>query len=141
MIKRMIKSLVLSFSLMIAPVMCYSSTTSIPKNQDSIPSYQVSIEDIKYSNLIFAEHAKLLKENPLLYEQIQNYQRANELLIKTDSINKVNILELRKINNAYSNKISNLDEQIRKEKETLRYWRIGGVTVSVALLMMFLFVK
>lgn len=141
MIKHMIKSLVLSFSLMIAPVMCYSSTTSIPKNQDSIPSYQVNVEDIKYANLIFAEHAKLLKENPLLYEQIQNYQRANSLLIKSDSINKNNIIELRKINNAYSNKISNLDEQIRKEKETLKYWRIGGVTVSVALLMMLLFIK
>lgn len=38
----------------------------------------------------------------------------------------------------YSNQISNLDEQIRQEKQKLKYWRIGGITVSVGILLILL---
>lgn len=80
---------------------------------------------LKQTNLIFAEHQKLLQENKLLLKQINNYKLDNSLLIRTDSLRCVQVETYKKLNDV--------------NKRTLLYWRIGGITISTSLLLLFLF--
>lgn len=96
--------------------------------------FTVSAEDIKYANLIFVEHSKLLKENTLLYKQINNYQIATNAQSKIDSIKNIEIRDLRNVNSAYQYKIDNLEEQFKKEKQSSKVWKIGCLSVSALLL-------
>lgn len=100
----------------------------------------MKISDIKYANLIFAEHSKLLKENTLIYKQLENYQNSNQILLRIDSIRKIQVKELQKSNLEYSEKVTNLDNLIVRKDKLIKYWKIGGITVSVGLLI-FLLVK
>lgn len=90
---------------------------------DSIVS--VTASDIKYANLIFVEHQKLLKENSLLNKQITNYQNLNYQLEQVDSIRQQQIIELNK--------------QVKKQNKHLLYWQVGGITVSVGLILLLIF--
>lgn len=128
--------LILFFVLMVTKV-AYSSWNTLPPIEND-STVLIKLDDIRTANLIFVEHSKLLKENKLLYKQIDNYKSSNSILMDIDSIRCRDIEYLRNINMEYSNQISNLDEQIRQEKQKLKYWRIGGITVSVGILLLFL---
>lgn len=97
-------------------------------------------EQIKYANLIFVEHSKLLKENKLLYKQLDNYKESNKILTEIDSIKNVQMTDLYNTNLDYSEKMINLNESIRKEKQSLKTWQIGSITISACLLI-FLLIK
>lgn len=88
---------------------------------------------MKETNLIFAEHQKLLKENNLLNKQILNYKEDNKLLLQTDSIKVVEINLLKDYNNS-------LTKSIKKQNKSLLLWKIGGITISSCLLL-FLILK
>ena len=86
---------------------------------------------LKNTNLIFAEHDKLLKENSLLKSQIDNYKEDNKLLMQSDSIKDLEI-------NCYSNINKELNNSLQKKNKSLLLWKIGGITVSTSLLILFL---
>lgn len=91
----------------------------------------ITPQQLKTANLIFNEHQKLKEENALLYEQIQNYKDLSSLNEQIDS------LYLEQINNLtidYSEQIESLNQMIAKEKKITKYWKIGGISVSVCLL-------
>lgn len=118
--------LVLSSAIMLMTITCFSSTIY----KDSI--IVITPTQLKNTNLIFAEHSKLLKENSLLKRQIENYKEDNKLLIKSDSVRCLEI-------NYYSDINKELNNSLQKKNKSLFLWKIGGITVSTTLLILFLF--
>lgn len=107
-------------------ITCFSSTIY----KDSI--IVITPTQLKNTNLIFAEHSKLLKENSLLKRQIENYKEDNKLLIKSDSVRCLEV-------NYYSDINKELNNSLQKKNKSLFLWKIGGITVSTTLLILFLF--
>lgn len=78
--------------------------------------------------IIFAEHQKLSNENPLLKQQIKSLEELNELYVKSDSIQKVEI-------NLYKDKVNSDEKKIQKlksaQKNTVLVDSIGGVILFI----------
>lgn len=108
----------------------------MPIEQDS--TVLVTTSDLKYANLIFVEHDKLLKENSLLYQQVGNYMDLNRQLVQADSLRLRQISEYNKLNQSYVIQIDALNKEVKKKNRTIRYWQIGGVTVSIGLVLFLL---
>lgn len=108
----------------------------MPIEQDS--TVLVTTSDLKYANLIFVEHDKLSKENALLYQQVENYTDLNNQLVKVDSLRLQQISEYNKLNQNYVNQIDVLNKEVKKKNRAIRYWQIGGVTVSIGLVLFLL---
>ena len=119
--------------MMLMRIMCFSSNTSIPIKQDSI--VLITTSDLKYANLIFVEHNKLLKENSLLRQQVTNYLDLNNQLIQIDSLRLQEITEYNRLNQNYINQINLLNNEVKKKNQIIKGWVIGGVTVSVGLIL------
>lgn len=130
------RTLIVLSIMMLMRIICFSSTTSIPTGPDSIVS--VTTSDLKYANLIFVEHNKLLKENSLLYQQVGNYTELNNQLTQIDSLRLQQINEYDKLNQSYVAQINALNKKVKKKNKALRYWQIGGITVSVGLVLFLL---
>lgn len=130
------KTLIALLIMILTRITCFSSTISIPTEPDSIVS--VTASDLKYANLIFVEHDKLLKENSLLYHQIGNYIELNNQLTQVDSLRLQQIGEYNKLSQSYQTQIDALNQEVKKKNKTIRYWQIGGVTVSVGLVLFLL---
>lgn len=128
--KRFIKKLLVTLSTtLLATTTSFSSTISSGIEKDSIVS--ITPAQLKETNLIFAEHHKLLIENQLLSEQLNNYKEDNKLLIKADSIRQAQI-------KTYKNWNESLTKNLNKKNKTLFLWKIGGITVSSGLLLLLL---
>lgn len=121
---------------MLTRICAFSSTTSPPIERDSIVS--VTASDIKYANLIFVEHKKLLKENDLLDEQLNNVLQINSQFQQIDSLRTQQISEYNELNQSYLRKMDELNKEISKKNRVIRGWQIGGVTVSVGLILFLL---
>ena len=116
--------------IILATITCSSSNTLIITPQDSIVS--ITAQQLKYTNLIFIEHKKLLEENSLLCKQINNYQLKVKTLEQIDSIRKSQIISERIL---YENQIKDLTS---KKNKTITLWKIGGITVSASLVLLLL---
>lgn len=123
--------LLLFLAIILAKTICSSQTTLIETRQDSIVS--LTSEQLKYTNLIFAEHSKLLVENDLLCSQIKNYQDKINLMESTDSLRVSQISKYEEINKSYSKQIEDLNKSISKKKKTILGLEIGCITVSIGL--------
>lgn len=128
--------LIVLLTMMLVRIMCFSVTTSITTDLDS--TVLITASDLKYANLIFVEHDKLLKENTLLYQQIENYIDLNNQQVKVDSLRIQQISEYNKLNQNYANQINVLNKEVKKKNRAIKYWQIGGITVSVGLLLFLL---
>lgn len=104
--------------------------------QDSI--VYVTTQDIKYTNLIFIEHKKLIKDNALLLNQIENYKDLTNTLTQVDSLRLKQIKEYSTLNENYQLQIESLNKDIKKKNKTLLCWKIGGITISSGLLLFLL---
>ena len=93
---------------------------------------------MKYANLIFVEHKKLLEENDLLTQQVQNYQAKTDFLLRTDSLRVAQITNYQLINETYATQIEDLNKAIKKKDRAVTCWKIGGITVSVRLVLFLL---
>lgn len=93
---------------------------------------------MKYANLIFVEHKKLLEENDLLTQQVQNYQAKTDFLLRTDSLRIAQITNYQLINETYATQIEDLNKAIKKKDLAVTCWKIGGITVSVGLVLFLL---
>ena len=111
-------------------------TTSNLIEQDSI--VYVTTQDIKYTNLIFIEHKKLIKDNALLLNQIENYKDLTNTLTQIDSLRLRQIKEYSTLNENYQLQIESLNKDIKKKNKTLLCWKIGGITISSGLLLFLL---
>lgn len=129
---------ILFLTILLVRTMCFSSNTSEVTRQDSIVS--ITSDQLKYANLIFVEHKKLLEENGLLYQQVQNYRIKTDYLLKMDSLRVMQISNYQHINKTYVTQIENLNKAIKKKDRAVTCWKIGGITVSIGLVL-FLFLK
>ena len=116
-------------TILLATTTSFSSTISSGIEKDTIVSLTPS--QLKETNLIFAEHSKLLIENRLLREQVNNYIEDNDLLIKADSVRLSQISAYRELNNS-------LNESLKKKNKTLFFWKVGGITLSSSLILLLL---
>lgn len=121
---------------LLVKIMCFSSNTSGVIRQDS--TVLITSDQLKYANLIFVEHKKLLEENRLLYQQIENYKAKTNILLKTDSLRVEQIANYQHINEEYILQIDNLNKAIKKKDRTVTCWKIGGITVSIGLVLFLL---
>lgn len=88
--------------------------------------------------MIFVEHEKLTTENELLKLQLNNYVNLTNELNKINSLQKDEINEYQTLSNLYCDKIKSLNKEIKKKNNLLLGWKIGGITVSVGLLLFLL---
>lgn len=126
----------LFFIILLTRIICSSQITSEEIKQDSIAS--ITSEQLKYANLIFVEHDKLLKENNLLAEQVQNYQIKNDYLLKADSLRREQVINYQQLNDECIIKIEELNKTLKKKDKNILYWQIGGISVSVGLILFLL---
>lgn len=111
--KNIIKKGLMLFFLSLFPLIpCSSQTTSA--------------DTLKAISLIFNEHEKLSKENPLLKQQVISLEKLNQLYVESDSIQKEEI-EL------YKDKVASDEKQIRKLKSSRKKIVIGSSVGSVVL--------
>ena len=128
--KRVTKRLLVTLlTILLATTTSSSSTISSGIEKDSIVS--ITPAQLKETNLIFAEHHKLLIENQLLSEQLNNYKEDNKLLIKADSVRQAQI-------KVYEDLKESLTKDLNKKNKTLLFWKIGGITISSSLLLFLL---
>lgn len=112
--------------------MCFSQNTW---NQDSVVT--ITSKQLKEANLIFIEHKKLLKENNLLYKQIDNYRKDSCLLIQLDSINNVKINDYKDLVSKQEKCISSLEKKLSKSNKRSIWTGISGLVIGL----LFTFIK
>lgn len=71
----------------------------------------------------------------MLFKQVENYKQENFLLMKTDSLRSLQLRNYERLSEAYSMRIDNLNEEISKKNKTIMAWKVGGVTVTVGLVL------
>ena len=78
--------------------------------------------------IILSEHQKLSNENPLLKQQINSLEELNQLYIKTDSIQKIEI-------NTFKEKVASDEKQIQRlkstQKKTIFGASVGGIVLFI----------
>ena len=111
----------------------FSQTISRETENDS--TVLITSNQLKNTNLIFIEHEKLLKENALLYKQLDNYKVSNDLLVQTDSLRKKEIAEYKLLTESFNDEIKKLNKEIKRKDKRLLSWKIGGITISSGLLL------
>lgn len=110
----------------------FSQSISNGTKKDSIVS--ITSAQLKETNLIFAEHKKLLTENALLKEQIDNYKEENKYLLKADSLRVSQLMNYKSLTDSYTSKINFLNKEINRKNRVINTWKIGGITVSIGLI-------
>ena len=119
----MIKKYLLFCLILIAPILSISQTTS-----DSI---KITSEQLKTTNLIFAEHTKLSSQVLLLKNQVQNFEKVDSIWLYTDSIRKEQIAQ-------YEQVIQQQEKTLKKIKKLSKFkdFIISGLSVlSLCLLL------
>jgi hypothetical protein len=105
------------------PILSISQTTS-----DSI---KITSEQLRTTNLIFAEHAKLSSQVLLLQDEVRNLEKIDSLWLKTDSVRREQI-------NQYARVVKQQETKIKKAKKWSRFkdFVIGGLSIlSLCLLL------
>ena len=94
-------------------------------SQDSV---SISKGELKTLCLILNEHEKLSNENPLLKQQITSLEQLNQLYVKSDSIQKIEI-------ETYEDKVANDAKQIQRlksaQKKTIIGSSVGGIVLFI----------
>lgn len=130
------KILILLTIILLATTTCSSQIISTDIKSDTI--VYITTDQLKYANLIFVEHDKLLKENELFKQQIINSQMITDNLLLNDSIKSLQITNYRYTNDLYIKQINTLNQDLSKKNNAILYWKIGGITVSVGLILFIL---
>ena len=117
----MIKRYLLFYLILIAPILSISQTTS-----DSI---KISSEQLKITNLIFAEHAKLSSQVLLLENQVRNLEKVDSIWLHTDSIRREQISEYEQVIQQQENKLNKI-----KKWSIFKNYIIGGLCIICLLL-------
>ena len=111
--KNIIKKGLMLFFLSLFPlIQCSSQTTSA--------------DTLKAISLIFNEHEKLSKENPLLKQQINSLEKLNQLYIESDSLQREEIL-------LYKDKVVSDEKQIQHLKSSRKKLIVGSSVGSIVL--------
>lgn len=111
--------------MMTAPIWCYSQNT-----------LTITSDQLRTTNLIFAEHKQLTETVPLLNQQITNLELINKSWERTDSIHKVRTVQLEKTITDAEKSIIDLQKSLKKKQNTIKYGTAGSVLIILCLLLM-----
>ena len=78
-------------------------------------------------------------ENKLLNNQLENYENLIDNLDETISFQKRQILNYKGLNNIYLEENQSLNKQVKKKNSQLLGWKIGGIAVTIGLLLTLIF--
>ena len=84
---------------------------------------------MKAISLIFNEHEKLSKENPLLKQQISSLEELNKIYLKSDSLQKIEI-------DLFKEKSANDEKIIKNLKSTQKKILIGSGVGGIVLFLL-----
>lgn len=98
---------------------------------------KITSEQLKTTNLIFAEHKKFSEQIPLLEQQIINLKQIDESWKRTDSIRKSQLYYYSLVIEDKNKSIEGLNKSLKRRKNTIKY----GATVSVLTIILCLFLK
>ena len=78
--------------------------------------------------IVLLEHQKLSNENPLLKQQIKSLEELNQLYIKSDSIQKIEVKDL-------TDRVASDKEKIQRmkstQKKTIFGASVGGIVLFI----------
>lgn len=115
-----------------------SFSQNISEN-NKIDSVLITSEQLKYTNLIFVEHEKLLIENDLLYQEIDSYEYELETWRNQDSIRLNELNTYAQLTDNQNLQILNLNKELNKNKKFITGLKVGCITVSVAVVLLLIF--
>ena len=92
-------------------------------------SQTTSADTLKAISLIFNEHEKLSKENPLLKQQISSLEELNKIYLKSDSLQRIEI-------DLFKEKVANDEKVIKNLKSTQKKILVGSYVGGVVLLLL-----
>lgn len=95
----------------------------------------ITSEQLKTTNLIFAEHKKLVQTVPLLEEQISNLNEINRSWERTDSIRKLQIDYCMKQIDKRNKSIEGLTNSLNRKKKYITYSSTCCLALLVCLLL------
>lgn len=95
----------------------------------------ITSEQLKTTNLIFAEHKKLVQTVPLLEEQIANLNEINRSWERTDSIRKLQIDYCMKQIDERNKSIDGLTKSLSRKKKYITYSSTCCLALLVCLLL------
>ena len=81
-------------------------------SQDTLTTITITPEQLKLTNLIFAEHKKFSEEIPLLKTEINLLQESNENLMKIDSLRCEEIIQYKASNESLKKSIKTKNKLI-----------------------------
>ena len=124
---------------LLLPMLCFSQTTYPKLTNDSL--IVITPQQLKATNLIFLEYKKLKLEVPELNKQIVTYESLINSYNQSDSLKNAQIKELTSyVEISEQIKENQLKEinRLKSKNQLFKGISIGGVTVSVALLIVLL---
>ena len=124
LIECMKKKFLILFLALIASTCLYSQNT-----------LTITSEQLKTTNLIFAEHKKLVQTVPLLEEQITNLNEINRSWERTDSIRKLQIDYCMKQIDERNKSIDGLTKSLSRKKKYITYSSTCCLALLVCLLL------
>lgn len=126
------KFVILSCLILLTTITCFSQNILVNESNDTV--VLITPQQLKETNLIFAEHQKLLVEKKLLLNQLNNYKLDNDLLSYSDSIKSLQVDNYKNLSNSYSIQIEELNQEVQEKNKSLLTWKISSITISVGLL-------
>ena len=126
------KFVILSCLILLTTITCFSQNILVNESNDTV--VLITPQQLKETNLIFAEHQKLLVDKKLLLNQLNNYKLDNDLLSYSDSIKSLQVDNYKNLSNSYSIQIEELNQEVQKKNKSLLTWKISSITISVGLL-------
>lgn len=121
------KRILIVFSMVILTTIS-SFSMNISEDIKSDSTVCITKEQLQYTNLIFAEHSRLLIENNLLQEQLK---ASREQLVVLDELRTKEIQNLN-----YT--INDLNSSIVNKNKTIKGLTIGGISISIGLIILLL---
>lgn len=129
--------LILLVSLLI-PILSFSQTTYPKITKDSL--IVLTPLQLKKTNLIFVEHSKLKEENLLLREVILLKDSTINVMHQSENLRFNQLSDLKSTTEKQQSQIEELNKALTKKTKAYkraRDWAIGGCTVSLGLILLF----
>jgi hypothetical protein len=118
-LKNSIQKIVLTLCLLLT--VCYST------HSQNTSTITITSDQLRTTNLIFAEHKKYSELVPLLKQENSNLQIVNETWVRTDSIRQV---QLRNQQIVIDKQIQDIEKANRKTKIS---YAVGGTVIGITI--------
>lgn len=74
----------------------------------------------------------------MLQEQLQNYTNLNNTLTESLDLKNIQISEYQKIDSERKSQIDTLNKELKNKNKVIKYLKVGGITVSIGLILVLL---